>query len=43
MKKKKRMYQKMKERERNLDRYANTKLSVEVDLVFSALFGSNFS
>ena len=40
---KKRMYQKMKERERNLDRYANTKLSVEVDLVFSALFGSNFS
>ena len=40
---KKRMYQKMKERESNLDRYANTKLSVEVDLVFSALFGSNFS
>ena len=37
------MYQKMKERESNLDRYANTKLSVEVDLVFSALFGSNFS
>ena len=40
---KRKMYEKMKERESNLDRYANTKLSVEVDLVFSALFGSNFS
>jgi hypothetical protein len=33
----------MKEKEQSYDRYANTKLSVEFDLVFSALFGSNMS
>ena len=40
---KRKMIEKMKEKEQSYDRYANTKLSVEFDLVFSALFGSNMS
>ena len=40
---KRKMIEKMKEKEQSYDRYANTKLSVEFDLVFSALFGSNIS
>ena len=31
----------MKEIEQNMDRYANTKKSVEMDLIFSALFGTS--
>ena len=38
---KKKMVEKMKEIEQNMDRYANTKKSVEMDLIFSALFGSS--
>jgi hypothetical protein len=37
------MIEKIKEMEQNKDRYANTKMSVEFDLIFSALFGSSIT
>ena len=37
----KKMIEKIKEREENIDRYANTALSLEFDLIYSALFGTN--
>ena len=40
---KKKMIEKIKEMEQNKDRYANTKMSVEFDLIFSALFGSSIT
>jgi hypothetical protein len=35
------MIEKIKEREKNTDRYANPALSIEFDLIYSALFGTN--
>ena len=37
----KKMIEKIKEREKNTDRYANPALSIEFDLIYSALFGTN--
>ena len=40
---KKKMIEKIKEMEQNMDRYENTKKSLETDLILSALFGSNLT